>query len=174
RRGLPGRQGPGAPRREHPAAGPPPRHRPVEAEGPRGLRALGLPVGGHRRPARGRVPHLGGRPPGPRRRGPRPAAVPLPRPRRQAAGRSGRPRRPAAGDRRGGPRPRRRPAVPPRPGTWRPRRTHHPAPRTMGNVTATLSKPALKIGPYEVDPPVVLAPMAGITNVAFRRLCREY
>ncbi|WP_344685011.1 tRNA dihydrouridine synthase DusB [Saccharopolyspora taberi] len=41
-------------------------------------------------------------------------------------------------------------------------------------MTATLSKPALKIGPYEVDPPVVLAPMAGITNVAFRRLCREY
>lgn len=44
----------------------------------------------------------------------------------------------------------------------------------MEGVTATLSKPVLKIGPYEVDPPVVLAPMAGITNVAFRRLCREY
>ncbi|ASR38583.1 tRNA dihydrouridine synthase DusB [Prauserella marina] len=44
----------------------------------------------------------------------------------------------------------------------------------MENVTATLSTPALKIGPYEVDPPVVLAPMAGITNVAFRRLCQEY
>ncbi|MPZ80538.1 MAG: tRNA dihydrouridine synthase DusB [Actinophytocola sp.] len=34
--------------------------------------------------------------------------------------------------------------------------------------------PNLKIGPYAVDPPVVLAPMAGITNVAFRRMCREY
>lgn len=34
--------------------------------------------------------------------------------------------------------------------------------------------PALMIGPLALDVPVVLAPMAGITNTAFRRLCREY
>ncbi|MCS4276063.1 nifR3 family TIM-barrel protein [Mycetocola sp. BIGb0189] len=34
--------------------------------------------------------------------------------------------------------------------------------------------PALRIGSLTLDVPVVLAPMAGITNTAFRRLCREY
>lgn len=38
----------------------------------------------------------------------------------------------------------------------------------------TLTQPKLQIGNIEVDVPVVLAPMAGITNTAFRRLCREF
>ena len=32
----------------------------------------------------------------------------------------------------------------------------------------------MKLGTYDVSPPVVLAPMAGITNMAFRLLCREF
>ncbi len=40
--------------------------------------------------------------------------------------------------------------------------------------TLTHAKPALRLGPIELAVPVVLAPMAGITNTAFRRLCREF
>jgi nifR3 family TIM-barrel protein len=40
--------------------------------------------------------------------------------------------------------------------------------------TTTMPTRGLSIGPIDVASPVVLAPMAGITNTAYRRLCREY
>ncbi|MFB9359258.1 tRNA dihydrouridine synthase DusB [Actinoplanes nipponensis] len=40
-------------------------------------------------------------------------------------------------------------------------------------MTSALTTAPLTLGKHEVWPPVVLAPMAGITNVAFRKLCRE-
>ena len=39
-------------------------------------------------------------------------------------------------------------------------------------MTATLPR-ELRLGSLRVDTPVVLAPMAGITNAAYRRLCAE-
>lgn len=41
-------------------------------------------------------------------------------------------------------------------------------------MTTDGSAPSLRVGPHVVSPPVVLAPMAGITNSPFRRLCRQY
>jgi nifR3 family TIM-barrel protein len=39
--------------------------------------------------------------------------------------------------------------------------------------TSATAAPGLALGPLRVDTPVVLAPMAGITNAAYRRLCLE-
>ncbi len=44
----------------------------------------------------------------------------------------------------------------------------------MSVATQTMERPAVQIGDIPLSVPVVLAPMAGITNTAFRRLCREY
>ncbi|MFK0074032.1 tRNA dihydrouridine synthase DusB [Arthrobacter woluwensis] len=45
---------------------------------------------------------------------------------------------------------------------------------TLEALPTRIELPPLKLGDITVDTPVVLAPMAGITNKAFRRLCREF
>jgi nifR3 family TIM-barrel protein len=45
---------------------------------------------------------------------------------------------------------------------------------TSGTLERTTALPPLQLGSLRVDPAVVLAPMAGITNPAFRTLCREF
>lgn len=45
---------------------------------------------------------------------------------------------------------------------------------TTDTATATTAPAALRIGPLTVSPPVVLAPMAGVTDSPYRRICRQY
>ncbi len=49
-----------------------------------------------------------------------------------------------------------------------------PSPVTAAEPVAAPALPPLHLGRHTIDTPVVLAPMAGITNAPFRALCREH
>ena len=51
--------------------------------------------------------------------------------------------------------------------------TTETAPSSHDAGTSERSPVPLRIGALEVPTPVELAPMAGVTNASFRRLCRE-
>ena len=47
-------------------------------------------------------------------------------------------------------------------------------PRTAAKPTSAVRIAPVDLGPEHVDTPVVLSPMAGVTNWPFRVLCEEY
>ncbi|MFM8902440.1 MAG: tRNA-dihydrouridine synthase, partial [Actinomycetota bacterium] len=46
--------------------------------------------------------------------------------------------------------------------------------QTVSPVSPVANAKPLQLGQHSVWPPVVLAPMAGVTNQPFRTLCREF